>query len=334
MTSPEHLAHLSTSARSRVLRMLKRTRLNDAIEVTGEERTAARKGLHSLNHAIDRARVEQSKLDADSRLFPPSAETDEARAKLGEHRTWLAEEHRYASALAAAADIVHASVRLERAWLDRPDARRDGNGYMLAALLQPFQGRVVNAPGYKVVVFHPDPHSPTLLWREIHDGTVNRSRARSMLTKWSEREQTYVLRDPHGRLYVTAPMVRLELTPTDIAPPHTEGDALRAALAAYGFQAYDDGEGGHTWLVVPLDRDASEDEMFEGPHFRINSSEHVDRPASQHDERWSASFFDGIGQGGEYITTLDPAPTGSTLAEDCAYIARAIADFEPLVAQD
>ncbi|MGW0757082.1 hypothetical protein ACWD1Y_11440 [Streptomyces sp. NPDC002814] len=330
MTTPDYLAHLTTAARSQALRMLEGTRLNDAIKAAHDERRSARNAVHLLNQAIDRARTQADKLNADSLLYPPSQEADDERARLAEERAQLAREHQYASALSVAADLAHQSLRLERAWRDRPNPRTNGSA-LPATLLLPFHGRVVNASGYSVVVLHPDPHSSALLWREMHHGTVNRSRARSMLTKWSERDQTYVLRDPHGRLYVAAPGVRLELTPTDIAPPYTEGDALRAALAAYGLPAYDDGEGGHTWLVVPLDRNASEDEMYEGPHFRINSSEHVDRPASQHDERWSASFFDGADEDGEYIDTLDPSPVGSTLAEDCAYIARAIADFKPLV---
>ncbi|MFD0352974.1 hypothetical protein ACFVHW_04380 [Streptomyces sp. NPDC127110] len=117
---------------------------------------------------------------------------------------------------------------------------------------------------------------------------------------------------------------RLELEPTDIAPPATEGEALRAALAVYGFPAYDDDEGGFTWLVVPAAADTPEDEAYAGLHFRIASGEHAERPASGHDQPWGASLYDDEG---EYVTTLNSAPAGTTLAEDCAHIARAIANY-------
>ncbi|WP_030372387.1 hypothetical protein [Streptomyces rimosus] len=326
MTTPQYLAHLPTHARSQALRALERTRLNDAIAAACKERRTAKNTVQRLNEAIDRARTEAGKLIASRWLFPPSPEADARRAQLAAECVQLAREHRDASALSAAAEVVYESARLERAWLDRPDPRTDGPIQMLATPLPHFSPKEVTAPGYTVIVLHPDPHSfPALFWREFHNGTVNRSRARAMLMRWSEREQSYVLRDPHGRLYVAAPGVRLELTPTDIAPPHTDGDALRAALAAYGFPAYRDSAGGQTWLVVPLDRSTPEADMYEVPHFRIISDEQVDRPASQHVERWSASAYDGDG---ECIDVLDPAPVGSTLAEDCAYVARAIDAFE------
>lgn len=330
MTTPDHLAHLPTAARSQALRMLESTRLNDAIDAAHDERRSARNAVHLLNQAIDRTRTEADKLNADSLLFPPSPEADAERARLAEERARLAHEHQYASARSAAADIVHQSLLLERAWRDRPTPRANGSA-LPATLLMPFNGRVVNAPGYSVTVLHPDPHSSALLWREMHRATVNRSRARSMLTKWSEREQTYVLRDPHGRLYVAAPGVRLELTPTDIAPPYTEGDALRAALAVYGFSAYLGGEGGFTWLSVSLTQEASEEETYAGAHVRVSSGEDADRLVSQHDERWGASVYD---EEGAYFDTFDASPVGSTLAEDCAYIAHAIADFARRVSID
>ncbi|MER7761566.1 hypothetical protein [Streptomyces sp. NPDC097619] len=180
----------------------------------------------------------------------------------------------------------------------------------------------VNAPWYTVTVLRCWWKSGTP-WRRNDYGIVHRSRARSILAAWAGQPGTHLLRDGHGRFYVARSSVCLELEPTDIAPPATEGEALRAALAVHGFPAYDDGDRGFTWLVVPVDPGASEDEAHGGLHFRISSGEHADRPAHAHDEPWGASLYDHA----EYVTTLDAAPAGATLAEDCAHIAGAIASY-------
>lgn len=326
MSTPNFLATLPTAPRRQALRMLERTRLAEAVEYTGQERAVARKVVHRLNQQIDATRAELDKQNAYSLLYPPSEEIAAQRTQLAEDLAQLVREHRHASALRAAADVVHESAVLERAWANRPDPTKT-DGRLFANVLCPPVGRFVNAPGYTVTVLHPDPHvRDRQLWREMHHGTVKRSRARSILETWAERDQAYILRDAHGRFYVATPAQRLELVPTDIEPPHTEGDALRAALAVYGFPAYDDTEGGFTWLSVPLEQHASHEETYDGPHFRISSGEHADRPASQNDERWGASLYDEVG---EHVTTLDGSPDGSTLAEDCAYIARAIAEYVP-----
>ncbi|MFJ5142956.1 hypothetical protein [Streptomyces sp. NPDC088707] len=328
--TPNDFAHLPTSARTSALRTMESTRVNLAIEVSSKDRAEARAVMHRLNLDIDRARTAVAKLDARSVLYPPSPDAAEERTQLTEDLKRCTPEHRYASAWSAAADVAHESAKLERAWLDRPDVSNDQRVRMLASPLESCSQRDVTAPGYTVTVLHSDPHSPTLLWREMHHGVVTRSRVRSMLSKWFEREQTHVLRDPHGRLYVAAPGLRMELIPTDIAPPQTGGDVLRAALAAYGFTSYQDSEGGHTWLVVPLDPRITEDSDSEiGIHIRINSDDRVDRPASQH-ERWSAGVHD---QDGDYVTTLTPAPDDSTIAEDSAHVARAVDNFARTVGQ-
>lgn len=326
MSTPNHLAHLATGPRRQALRMLERTRIADAVQSTREEAAAARKALHSLTQALETALAGQNKLTTHSLLYPPSEDRDAQRALLAREYAQLLREHRRANAFRAAANVVHESAVLERAWAGRPDpAKTDGR--LLANVLFTAVSRFVIAPGYTVTVSHPDtPARDRQLWREMHHGTVKRSRARSILETWAERDQTYILRDPHGRFYVATPTRRLEFVPADIAPPHSAGDALRAALAAHYYPAYEDSEDGLTWLSMPLEPSASREETRGGPHFRILTGERADRPASQYDERWTASFY---AANGEYVTTLRCPRHSSTLAEDCAHIARAIAEFVP-----
>lgn len=326
MSTPNYFAGLPTAPRRQALRIIERARLADAVEHTSEEQAAARKDVHRLNHAIDASRAEREKLHSYSLMYPPSKDIDTQRAHLAKEHAQLTREHRHAAALRAAADIVHKSAVLERAWSKRPNPTNT-DGRLFANMLFPPVSRFVSAPGYTVTVLHPYPNvQHCQFWRELHHTTVKRSRARSILDTWAELDQAYILRDPHGRFYVATPTQRLELVPTDIAPPQTEGDALRAALAVYDFPAYDDAEGGTTWLSVPLERYVSHEETHDGPHFRISSGKHAARIASQHGERWGASLHD---ENGEYVTTLDGSPGGSTLAEDCAHTARAIAEFIP-----
>lgn len=110
----------------------------------------------------------------------------------------------------------------------------------------------------------------------------------------------------------------------EVAPVLTEGDVLRAALGALGYSVYADEERGFTWLVVPLDPDTAEADMYDGLHFRISSGERADRPATEHDEPWGAGLHNSEA---DHILTLDAAPDGLTLAEESAHCARAIAQY-------
>ncbi|MFF6979442.1 hypothetical protein ACFZAV_17220 [Streptomyces sp. NPDC008343] len=314
MTTPGRLSHMDRTQTQRL-------RLDEAAEATSAQVRDAKLRVHQLDQALDRNRAQQDKHATYNACYPPAKEREDERAELTEARVGFEREHQYASALLAAALIVHESVTRERAWLERP-AIATGDP-MPVALLFPFAKKFVDAPGYTITVLRPDSDSPDPFWREMYQSTVSRTRSRSILTAWSRQQQTYVLRDAHGRFYVAAPDLRIELVPTDIALQHSEGDALRAALAVYGFTAYDGGEGGFTSLAVSLTQEASEEETYEGPHFLISSGEHADRLASQHDELWGASLYD---EQGEYVTTLDGAPSGATLAEDCAYIVAAVAE--------
>ncbi|MFV8133172.1 hypothetical protein [Streptomyces syringium] len=104
----------------------------------------------------------------------------------------------------------------------------------------------------------------------------------------------------------------------------TEADILRAELSRHGYPAYDGGEGGFTWLVVPIDPSIPEEDVYLTPHFRISSGEHAHRPVPEHDEPWGASLYDGHG---EYVETLKAAPEGTAVHEDSAHCARTIAAY-------
>jgi hypothetical protein len=183
--------------------------------------------------------------------------------------------------------------------------------------------QLMSAPGYKVLRSRPKVPTADGAWFADEPLTLNQARARRLVEAWVGPMDAFLLRAPDDRLYVVTDRVHTELIPTTIEPPHTEGDVLRAALHVYGLPAYEDGESGVTWLAVPQDPATAERDVYKGPHFRISCGEHTDRVASAHDDAWGASLYDADG---EYVETLDASPPGSTLAEDSAHCARAVAD--------
>ncbi|MEU0857457.1 hypothetical protein ABZ352_18740 [Streptomyces griseofuscus] len=326
MTTPDFVAGLPTAARRQAVRAAERDRLTTAVTAARAERTAAAESRQKLTQALERARTEARKRHTHNPLFPPSAQREQHLDDLRERIDALQREQTHANALHDAAEVAEASAALELAWLDRPcpeDGQPQPEAPALAALLwRPAEAdAAVSAPGYTVTVFSHGPGDP---WRAGEPVRVQRHGARSIMSAWVRTPGAYVLRDAYGRLYVATSTARLELVPTDLAPPHTEGDVLRAALAAYGFPAYADGEGGISWLAVPLNPHSSEADTYEDPHFRIASREDADRPASAHDEPWSAGLH---GADGDFLTLLDAVPPGTSLAEDCAHIARAVAEY-------
>ncbi|MEV0778890.1 hypothetical protein [Streptomyces sp. NPDC050428] len=324
MTTPAFFARLSTAARARALRQTNRTRLAEAVQRAGEERTAARAALNELNNQLNSSRTELARLDVDAQMYPATDERKAHRSEVAARLARLTDDQPYADALHLAAEVVHESAILELAWLDRPDPV-DAAAVTTAALLWHTAEvyTAATAPGYRAITSQRVHTDGTWRSREVV-GAVSRARARSIVQNWLDRPEAYVLADPYGRLFVACPDWRMELNPTDLAPPHTEGDVLRAALAVYGFPAYDGGEGGFTWLSVPPDRHASEEETYLGLHFRIASGEDADRPASAHDDPWGLAVYD---EDGDFLTILDPAPARSTLAQDCAHAARSVAAY-------
>ncbi|TLS45788.1 hypothetical protein FE633_13605 [Streptomyces montanus] len=232
---------------------------------------------------------------------------------------------RHRKALDAATQVVENSAQLEQAWSSglpiTTAASAEGRAEPVRDLRNLDQ--LLSAPGYKVLRSRPNVPTVDGAWFTGEPRTLSRARARRLIETSVGLLDALLLRDPNDRLYVVTQRAQTELIPTRLEPPHTEGDVLCAALHVYGLPAYEDGESGVTWLAVPQDPATPERDVYKGPHFRISCGEHTDRVASAHDEAWGTSLYDADG---EHVETLDASPPGSTLAEDSAHCARAIAE--------
>ncbi|MFC8434901.1 hypothetical protein [Streptomyces sp. NPDC057253] len=225
-------------------------------------------------------------------------------------------------ALDAAARIVEQSAQLEQAWLSGP-AMATATGRAEPVLDPRNLNRLMNAPGYQVLRSRLKAPSADGAWCADEPLALNRARARRLVEAWIGPMNALLLHAPDDRLYVVTDRAQTELIPSAVEPPHTEGDVLCAALHVYGLPAHEDGEGGVTWLAVPQNSATAARDVYKGAHFRISCGEHTDRVASAHDDVWGASLYNSDG---EHIETLDASPPGSSLAEDSARCARAVAE--------
>ncbi|MEV8544338.1 hypothetical protein [Streptomyces sp. NPDC051572] len=123
---------------------------------------------------------------------------------------------------------------------------------------------------------------------------------------------------------------KLELRRFDRSPkesldrPVSEGDVLRAALREYGLSAFEDSEGGFTWLVVALGEQPTEEAPYKAygeKHVRIASGEHANRPVADHDQQWGASIYD---RHGEYVDSLPGSDSSWPVSDDSAFCAALI----------
>ncbi|MDQ0847771.1 hypothetical protein [Streptomyces sp. V1I6] len=104
--------------------------------------------------------------------------------------------------------------------------------------------------------------------------------------------------------------------------PTTEGDLLRAELAALGRHAFLGGEGGMSYLIMAVEPTTQGDETaaYGVPHILMYAGEQADRPATAHREPWSAHLH---GATGDYVATIfDGSPTPLDAAADAALCAR------------
>ncbi|MEV6403995.1 hypothetical protein AB0M58_13755 [Streptomyces bobili] len=234
-------------------------------------------------------------------------------------------EAQYTQALSAAARIAEQSARLERAWFSGAgiSAAPPVEGHAVPVDDLTNLDQILTAPGYQVLRSRPKVPTPDGTWFADEPLALNRPRTHRLIQSWTGALGALLLRDPNNRLYVVTDSIHMELIPTLLEPPHTEGDVLSAALHAYGLPAYEDGESGVTWLAVSQDPAIPERDVYQGAHFRVSCGEDADRVASAHDDAWGASFYDARG---EYVDTLDACPPGSTIAEDSAHCARAVAE--------
>ncbi|MFD3815217.1 hypothetical protein ACFWRZ_09125 [Streptomyces rubiginosohelvolus] len=314
MSTPGVLATLTTKPRRDAQRAAEKRRLADLRAWTSSELATARATLNTLRTKADGVRREGAERRALRSLYPQTIPI------LPTEDSGLADALALASAHGAAARVAHESAELEYAGLRRRTAKENAGGRAAAELAH--GRRDVVAPGYVVAQLWQDGTGSSM---DPYDTwTVSKTRARSLIGAWMKAPNGWVLRDTDDRLFVATPTMVLELVPTDTAAPHTEGDALIAALAEYNLPALLDTEGGFTWIAVPLNPEHSVDDAYTGPHVRISSGERADRTASRHDEVWGASVY---GANAEYVDTLDPAPAGSSLAEDSALCASRIAAY-------
>lgn len=323
MSSPSEFAQLHTQTRVDVLHDAEGKRISEALHAAREERAAARVALNQLRAKADSMSRKAAERETLRQLYPqlPS----EAQPDVGTYAD-LTDALTHAIALAAAAQVVYESVRLESVWFNQRVRNNRGPGGL--AQVVHWNGRLVTAPSYLATLLLHDCRAPADPWIGVETHTLNAGQVRSLIGAWIDAPDGWVLSDPDGRLYIAKSGMQLELVPTHIAAPHTDTEALRAALQAYGFTAVSGREAGHTWLAVPLDPTTPMSQVYLGMHLRISTSPDAKRRASASDGVWSASVYDADG---EYVTTLDAAPAGSTLAEDSAYCARVIANVRPAI---
>ncbi|MET7563778.1 hypothetical protein ABZS95_26790 [Streptomyces sp. NPDC005479] len=104
----------------------------------------------------------------------------------------------------------------------------------------------------------------------------------------------------------------------------TEGDLLRAELAALGRHAFLGGDGGVTYLITAVDPAAPADESAacNVPHVLMYAGEQADRPAAEHREPWSAHLH---GAEGDYVATIfDGSRAPLDAAADAVLCAREV----------
>ncbi|MFD7764112.1 hypothetical protein [Streptomyces microflavus] len=316
MSSPSELATMATKPRRDAQRAAEKQRLIDLRTRISAELATTRATVNTLRSKADSEQREAAEQRALRMLYPQTSPLPPSEVSAD-----LAEAIALASAHGAAARAAYESAELEYAWFRRHTATQRA-GRKPGAAEMAHGRRDVVAPGY--VVSQLRRRGADSPMAAIDTWTVSKTRARSLIGAWMRSETGWVLRDDDERLFVATPKMVLEFLPTDVAPPHTEGDVLRAALESYAFPSFLDHEGGCTWIVVPLDPQRSVDDAYQGAHVRISSGERADRVASQHDEVWGASVYDADAG---YVTTLDPAPAGSSLAEDSAICASRIATY-------
>ncbi|MER6616362.1 hypothetical protein [Streptomyces xantholiticus] len=129
-----------------------------------------------------------------------------------------------------------------------------------------------------------------------------------------------ILMPPAANPVTRYPLERA-MAAADTAGP-TEGDMLRAALAAYGIPSFAASWGGVSYLLVAVDHATDEGDAEAGLRLVISSGEDAARPAEEHDEPWSAQL---CAPDDDWVGEVFRAPVGLTTAEESAVTAWALA---------
>ncbi|MFF4188144.1 hypothetical protein ACFYZ9_33615 [Streptomyces sp. NPDC001691] len=316
MTTPDEPSTQQTAAQ-------RRTAMQSAEERCAAAELAHKEAQMAHNRQAKSNRTKQNVLNGwlrDVRDMPFKEARNRAVAQL---RTEVsAGEHvqREKAALLAATDMVAEAARLELTALRDSWARRNlPLGVLGQAELTSTEPFTTSAHGYRATVLRPGWHTRNE-WTAQGPEDWSRGRTETVLGQWNRTRDAWVLRDADGNLFMASSRLRLELHPTVSAIPN-EGDVLRAAFAAYGWPAFDDGEGGVTSIVVPLDPATPEDATYGPRRIVIDSDERADRAVTEHGAPWSAHLYD---EEGNYVDEVFTTPEGADAAHDAAACAAGV----------
>ncbi|MER7937835.1 MULTISPECIES: hypothetical protein [unclassified Streptomyces] len=320
MTTPGILANRATHGAHAAQRAAISAQLTDLTArhpAAQDERVEA---AHAQNRARGRLKNAEA-LHAAHRdlapLLPSDPRRDERLAREAADLQALRADHLHASAWAAAARTAEDAIALEMGWRRHRIARIGGP--TVDGRFEPVSGRaeaIVVGQSYESVVRRGD--------REPLHRVVDQRGAVAVIDSW-RRAGARILHNPDGILRIVAGEQTIELTPNPLSIPPNEGAVASASLSAYGWTPVEFEEGGATYVVVPLDRSADDDQVFQNLHVGITSGGEVaNRPIHLHDEPWVANLYDGEGA---WVSTLYEGDPRLSLPADSAACARAVADY-------
>ncbi|MER5301395.1 hypothetical protein ABT039_18235 [Streptomyces lasiicapitis] len=145
---------------------------------------------------------------------------------------------------------------------------------------------------------------------------LSAERADDLVKAWKRTRGALVTPGLRGTFTFITPDRVIKLRPV-AGPTPTEGDVLRAALTTYGLPSYQGGEGGTSFVMVPLNG-SSRGDAWTSPRLLIASGERADRPVAEHDEPWSAHLYDADGEYVDEVYVAEPSEGIAEEAADCA----------------
>ncbi|MEU9925058.1 hypothetical protein AB0H51_27885 [Streptomyces griseoluteus] len=325
MINPGNFANMSTSAAAKA----QRPRLEAQLATLTARLGKAADETVVAQHLFNRVRAKFRNADQQVRehrellpMLPADPRRDERIAEEAEAVEALQSELRYARAYLAAAKAAEEGWTLEADWCRQHIAnlsRRSGTGRP-----EPVTG----APETFVVATS---YAATLRrdGKEVSTRTLTTRKAVGLVDAWQRAQDARVLRDAAGCLSIESPGGVIELKPNTLQIAPNEGAVMAAALKAYGWSSFEDGDG-CSYLALPVDPATPAGEVYGGPYMTIQSGEAADRPVSAHDEPWVLRLVRPGGESGTALYTGNPA---LTLAEDSAACARAVAEYAARIAR-
>lgn len=291
--------------------------LNARLQAAAAERANAVHGVNRLRGLMDNATQQLAEHRALLPLLPPDPRRNDRIAREASALDHMHRRLPHAHALAAAATVAEEAAALEVDWCQQHILNLH-RAHLPLQDAEPVTGRaedIAVARHYEVSL------APG-------DGPENRRKltqrkAAGLLDAWMRAPGVTVLRDGAGRLFIQAPGRPIELRPTTLRVPPTAADVLTAALAAYGRDAYEESEGGRTFLMLPVRAETRRAETYAGPYFTIRAGQNVAQPAHTRTEPWTLTLVDALGAE-EVLYAGEP---GSSVAVDSAACAQAVAEY-------